>query len=94
MVRIYFCPFGRGNGKSAMVSFGFSLKEACLRWLASNEESCRMLFSDYEKETGESRLDRFEEWCSKMSGDELFERLRDGRYHWYVDDKEEENEDD
>lgn len=65
-----------------------------------------MLFSDYEKETGdkssiddtdeefESRLDRFEEWCSKMSGDELFERLRDGRYHWYVDDKEEENEDD
>ena len=97
MVRIYFRPEGHA-GRSHLVGKGYDLKEACNDWLFNDVEYWGMLFSDYERETGDKigidatddeadeQNERFSDWVDAMSGAELFDYLRDGRAHWYVDD--------
>lgn len=100
----------RKDSKHRIVAEGDTLKDACLNWRVSQEEESgnNYLFDDYVQLTGDrgsdeetdeefyQRYDRFWFWMDRLTGEQLFELLRDGNYNtwedWTDEDMEEEEQ--
>lgn len=96
----------RKTGSRRIIAEGHTLKDACMNWYWATVDKTGNdgLFDTYVQLTGdhgsdeatdeelEQRYDRFWVWVDRLTGEQLFEFLRDGNYHDWEDWKEEDIE--
>ena len=77
------------NPYRKLIAKGDSLKSACINWdcLRTNSEDIWQAYkaSPYYKE---DNLEAFYEWRNSITGEELFEIMRDGNYNYYLEEWE------
>lgn len=103
MIKIFHRPCW-ASGYTKVIATGATLKEACLKWDSKRttsddiyeafKESAYFITLDEDEsdESIEKQNKAYDDFIDSLTGEELFNIMRDGQYNWYVETKGGENE--
>lgn len=90
------------SSKTKVIATGSDLKEACMNWY-NNRNNNDDLWAEFTKSTFYVELEEdysneneqaeaFVDFINELTGDEMFEIMRDGNYTSYEDDEEDDED--